>query len=333
MNAEPPRIPRFGAKSQALQRSRLRLRALARRPALRRAAIASLAVHGLLLALLVIANLQWRDRVQPQEEPPAFEVAFEGNIPERPGNPEAPPQQEPPAPAEAPLPPSPPPMAPPPAPAVAPTPQPTPPQPTPPQPPQPEPPPPPPQAEDDLPLPPTPPTRETRPWLREPPPTPPMPPQPPQPPQPQRQASRPLPPMAMLPPGPFSFQRPPSPSGVPGASGQAAPGYGADSDVRTSRDLGDDWLRQFRNWVDLHKYYPRRAAELGQEGLVTVQFTAQPDGTITRTVRVRGSGSPDLDFNLETLFRAGVRIPKLPPDSNEPVTITFTMRYVIYRRR
>jgi protein TonB len=335
VNAEPPRIPRFGARTQAQQHRRLRLRALARRPSLRRAAIASVLVHAALLAVLVIANLQWQDRRRPPpEQPPEFEVAFEGSIPERPGSPDALPQEQPPAPAEVPLPPSPPPMAPP---AAPPQPQPVPPQPAPqpePAPPQTEPaPPPPPQGEEALPLPPSPPVRETRPWLREPPPQPPQPRPPPEPPQPPRQAARPLPPLPSLPPGPFSFEGPPRPSGVPGTSGQAPPGRGIESDVRTSRDLGDDWVRQFRSWVDLHKYYPRRAGELGQQGQVTVEFTVQPDGTISRIAKLRSSGWPDLDFNLETLFRAGVRLPKLPAGNNEPATITFTMRYIIIGRR
>lgn len=321
-------MPRFARRPKA-RPSRRGWAALVRRPAFRRALVGSVLLHLAFLALLVLANLQWRDKGQQQpEEAPPFEVAFEGQHPERPGDPEAAPTTEAPAEAERPAPPAPPPSAPPPMPEAAPSP-PQPEAPPPPAPEEPRPPPPPPEPAEPLPMPPPPPAAPPRP---EPPPPTPAPPRPqPRPPAPPRQASRPFPDMPFMP-GPPVLSTP-RPSGVPGSSGQAAPGRGLDSDIQTSRDLGDDWIRAFRNWVDLHKYYPRRAVELGQQGVVTVRFTIMPDGTIRGTRKLRGSGWMDLDFNLETLFRAGVRLPALPPGSTEPAEITFTMRYVIVTLR
>jgi protein TonB len=123
------------------------------------------------------------------------------------------------------------------------------------------------------------------------------------------------------------------PGGTPGSSGQANPGFGMSADVQTSRDMGDDWLARFRQWVDLHKYYPKNAAALGHQGRVTVRFVLAPDGTVRSIEMIRPSSSQLLDFNLMTLFRPGVKIPAPPPGAlPEGDAITFTMRYILTGR-
>lgn len=323
-------LPRFGRRPAAS-----RVRALVARARLRRGVAASILLHLALVALLVVANLQRQGRQEatPAEAPP-FEVAFEGPHPERPGIPdELPPQEEAPRAGERPVPP---PSAPP-APQPVPTPpQPTPPQPAPAQPQQAQPAaptqpaplspapslPPLPRAADALPLPPPP--------TRTPAPTPPRPQPPPRPPEPQR-------PPAPFPPLDFgsrpNYGPPPAPSGTSGGTGRADPGRGLDAQIQTSRDLGDDWIRQFRNWVDLHKRYPRGAAELGEQGMVTVRFLVAKDGTIRNISMVRRAPFESLNFALTNLFRPGTRLPTLPADaSEEGETITFTMRYIIIDR-
>ncbi len=131
------------------------------------------------------------------------------------------------------------------------------------------------------------------------------------------------------------------PSGVPGFTGQANPGYGMNADLQTSANIDDDWRARFRQWVDLHKRYPRDAQGLGHQGLVTVRFSVALDGTVTQVDMLRPNGSPYLNQNLINLFRGATkrsetqdhRLPPLPARADPSgETITFTMHYILYRR-
>ncbi len=324
MNAQPPRIPRFAARAQASQQLRLRLRVWARRPALRRAAVASVVVHLVFVALLIVANLQWRERLQQNAPSPAeVEMVWRGGAPEAPGQevPDRPADAFSPAgdealpvppPASAPPPPAPTPA--PPAPEAAPPPQ----------------PPPPPAA----------PTAEL------------PPPPPPPPPRPQQQAA-PTPPRQVQPPRPQSFPQldyipgpftagppaPPLPSGRPGDRSErdqaGMPGRGRldanpSSDLQASRNLGPDWRNLFRRWVDDHKRYPTNAVAMGHQGPVTVRIDIGTDGRVRTVTMVGPNSSPFLNSNLMNMFR-NAQLPPLPPGADPAgETIVFTMRYVLY---
>ncbi len=321
MNARAPRIPRFAARAQAQQQFRLRLRVWARRPALRRAAVASVVVHLVFVAVLILANLQWQQRHQANAPAPAeVEMVWRGGAPEMPG------QNVPDRPADAFAPPGdealpvpPPASAPPPAPAS----------------PAPE------AAPPPLPPPAAPsPTGEL------------PPPPPPAPPQPRRQQAQPAPPRQVQPqqqsfpqldyvPGPFTAgpPAPPLPSGRPGERSErdqaGIPGRGRldanpSSDLQASRNLGPDWRNQFRRWVDDNKRYPTNAVAMGHQGPVTVRILVGLDGRVRTVSMVGPNDSPFLNSNLMNMFR-NAQLPPLPPGADPAgETITFTMRYILY---
>jgi TonB family protein len=317
-------VPRRQRRRPVASGTRARLRRTAL--TLRRATGASVLLHLAFLALLVVANLQWRDKRNPPEEAPAYEVAFEGKVPDRPGNPDADALPTPPRPGEpSPPPPLAPPVSPPPVAPVQPTPQ--------------------PPSQALLAPPPVPPLPPAEPEVAElPPPPPPQPPrpqppqqqalvQPPRPPQPRpprpQQQAQPLPPLQYLP-GPLSFGPPPRPGGAPRGPGQLDPGRGPDTDFQTSRNLGDDWRSLFRRWVDDHKHYPRDAVLLGHQGPVTVRMVVALDGSVKSVTMVAPSYSPWLNSNLVHLFQ-GAKLPALPAGANPAgETIIFTMRYILY---
>ena len=91
--------------------------------------------------------------------------------------------------------------------------------------------------------------------------------------------------------------------------------------------LGAGWNEAFRNWVESHKYYPEQAAQLGQQGVVTVEMTIQSDGHVTDLRLVGRSGSPWLDMALQSMFR-DAHVPPFPPGTKDPsVTYRVQMNY------
>jgi TonB family protein len=327
--------------------------------------IGSLLIHLALIAALLVSPS--RELRPPAELPaPAVDVVFEGGGARRPeGEPpeglQVPPA--PPPPLSAPAPPQPPT---PPAPAVAPPAPPLPPQPR-----VAELPPPPPPPLAELPAPPRvapppppapprpaepqvaevpvlPPQRELR--LRErfelPPPPPAAPPRPearpaPQPPQ---QAAPALPPGSIFLPDGVQLGRPSQPA--PQAGRPAGRGLDLAFDPRavegrastdpnlnvTGARVGADWRAAFRRWLDENIHYPRRAAELGESGRVTVRVVADPDGRV-RSVRLVGpSTSPSLNLATSYPFN-GARLPPFPPPADpNGVTIDLTVNYILIRR-
>ncbi len=67
----------------------------------------------------------------------------------------------------------------------------------------------------------------------------------------------------------------------------------------------------------------------GEDGDVTVQVVANPNGHVTSVQMKSRSGSQWLDMALMGLFR-DANLPPLP-DQAEPITFNFTMHYVLIR--
>lgn len=106
-----------------------------------------------------------------------------------------------------------------------------------------------------------------------------------------------------------------------------------DPSVRvTGAQVGADWRAAFRRWLDQNLSYPQRAVALGEDGTVRVQVLANPDGTV-RSVRLVGpSTSPSLNFGTTFPFN-GARLPAFPPGSDpNGVTIDLTVNYILIRR-
>ncbi len=98
--------------------------------------------------------------------------------------------------------------------------------------------------------------------------------------------------------------------------------------VSIQGNIGADWQAGFNKWVYAHLYYPDAAVKQGQQGTVTVQFTAHKDGTVTGLKMTNSSGSPFLDQAWSGIFLNNL-LPKFPPGSDNTINITATVRYMI----
>jgi protein TonB len=94
---------------------------------------------------------------------------------------------------------------------------------------------------------------------------------------------------------------------------------------------GADWGNELIAWVNQRKYYPRQAAENGEDGEVTVRVVVTPSGHVTSVDLARKSGSRWLDMALEAMFRDA----NLPPlhGETQPFGFTFTMVYILLPAR
>ncbi|MDE2239675.1 MAG: energy transducer TonB [Rhodospirillales bacterium] len=101
------------------------------------------------------------------------------------------------------------------------------------------------------------------------------------------------------------------------------------SDFSVKGDAGADWDAALSKWVQDHAYYPQAAAEQGQEGTATVQFTVDRHGHVTGLKLLDSAGSPFLDQAWEQLFEDNT-LPPFPPDAKDGhVTVQYTVHYVL----
>ena len=106
---------------------------------------------------------------------------------------------------------------------------------------------------------------------------------------------------------------------------------GSDTDIRAP-DASPEWMSLLRAWWEQHKYYPRQAAENGEDGDVTVSFRVDRDGRVSGLQLVGRSGSTFLDMGAQATFR-GQQLPRLPPDSpRDQIDVSVTIHYMLIRR-
>ena len=78
-----------------------------------------------------------------------------------------------------------------------------------------------------------------------------------------------------------------------------APRQGATDNSPFSRvagaHVGPDWRNELSAWVRSHAYYPEQAAMNEEDGDVTVQVVANPNGRVTSVEMKSRSGSQWLD--------------------------------------
>ncbi len=143
----------------------------------------------------------------------------------------------------------------------------------------------------------------------------------------------------------FSFNQPPLQARPPArTTSRAAPNtldfsltprQGAADNTPFSRvsgaHVGPDWRNELSAWVRSHAYYPQQAAMNNEDGDVTVQVIANPNGHVASVEMRSRSGSQWLDLALLALFRDA----NLPPllGESEPITFNFTMHYILIRAR
>ena len=128
---------------------------------------------------------------------------------------------------------------------------------------------------------------------------------------------------------PVAPPAPPAPRGMnfslPTSDAQAATA----SDFSVKGDAGSDWGAALTKWVQEHAYYPQAAAEQGQEGTATVEFTVDRNGHVTGLKLLDSAGSPFLDQAWEQLFKDNT-LPRFPPDAKDGhVKVQYTVHYVL----
>jgi protein TonB len=95
--------------------------------------------------------------------------------------------------------------------------------------------------------------------------------------------------------------------------------------------IGTDWQAGFNKWVNEHIYYPQAAAEQGQQGAATIEFTVHRDGRVTGIHLVQSAGSVFLDQAWMDIF-ADNNVPPFPPGTaNDTIKITATLNYELIR--
>jgi TonB family protein len=145
----------------------------------------------------------------------------------------------------------------------------------------------------------------------------------------------------------FSFGGPARPSPhrtpaphVPGAQqpldfslGPLNPGAGSPQPFATFRggQVGSDWRNAFRRWLDEHAYYPRQAADAGEDGDVVIRVSATADGRVVSATIISRSGSQWLDMAARAMFDGAVLPPISPDVANPTFTFDLTMHYILIR--
>ena len=128
---------------------------------------------------------------------------------------------------------------------------------------------------------------------------------------------------------PVAPPAPPAPRGMnfslPTSDAQAATA----SDFSVKGDAGADWDAALTKWVQEHAYYPQAAAEQGQQGTATVEFTVDRNGHVTGLKLLDSAGSPFLDQAWEQLFEDNT-LPPFPKDAKDNhVVVRYTVHYVL----
>lgn len=95
-------------------------------------------------------------------------------------------------------------------------------------------------------------------------------------------------------------------------------------------NAAQDWNGLFKAWFNAHKYYPRDAAQRGEDGTATVQITVDRYGHVQVVELIATSGSSRLDAALLGMLR-GADIPPLLHGMPMPFTYTVALHYILIR--
>lgn len=113
---------------------------------------------------------------------------------------------------------------------------------------------------------------------------------------------------------------------------KAAPSRSGDPyfDIR-AKNVSADWAAGLRAYWLSHRYYPRQAAEAGEDGAVDIEMTVNRNGRV-EAVEVKGrSGSVWLDMAAVAIWR-GVQLAPLPPEmEGATVKVPITIHYILIR--
>ncbi len=113
--------------------------------------------------------------------------------------------------------------------------------------------------------------------------------------------------------------------GRPGTGGQGSAGAGAGLSGAAASGYAD----QIAAWLERHKRYPRTSRRMGEQGVVTLQFTLDGQGRVLGHRIVRSSGHDRLDQEVLALLERASPMPK-PPGSAQRISlavpIVFSLR-------
>ncbi len=99
----------------------------------------------------------------------------------------------------------------------------------------------------------------------------------------------------------------------------------------TSPGADGDYIERLSEYIEVHKFYPERAAANGEDGVAVLRATIARDGTVKDVELEQSSGSNDLDDAWLSLFRHK-RLAPFPDDMNEAErTFEMSMDYILLR--
>ena len=95
--------------------------------------------------------------------------------------------------------------------------------------------------------------------------------------------------------------------------------------------VGADWASGLAAYWRAHRYYPRQAAENGEDGQVQIELTVNRSGKVEDVRIVSRSGSPFLDMAALGTWR-GAQLAPFPAENNQPrMSMTLTINYILIR--
>ena len=101
-------------------------------------------------------------------------------------------------------------------------------------------------------------------------------------------------------------------------------------DVR-AKNVGADWKAGLQAYWYRHRYYPRQAAEAGEDGTVVLEMVVNRLGRVESVEVKSRSGSPWLDMAAVGTWR-NAQLPPLPPENTEErITLEIPINYILIR--
>lgn len=101
-------------------------------------------------------------------------------------------------------------------------------------------------------------------------------------------------------------------------------------DVRAAK-LGADWEEALKTYWLRHRYYPRQAADDGEDGSVDLELTVDATGRVREAKITSRSGSTWLDMAAASTWR-NAQLPPLPPELGDRYVFSITINYILIRR-
>jgi protein TonB len=96
-------------------------------------------------------------------------------------------------------------------------------------------------------------------------------------------------------------------------------------------DLGADWLHQLHEWWNRHGYYPRQAAEQGEDGSTRLRVRVERSGRVREVTLEMRSGSQWLDMGSLAIFRDAMLPPFPPATPQNEATLYLTLNFILIR--